>query len=92
MALESRIESGACAILKTLGIETVKCGKNGIPDRLVIVGPCRHIWFEFKQPGGSLTPAQKRRIPKMRARGEVVYVVESLLQARDFAMGHRRGA
>ncbi len=91
MARESGIETRACVTLKASGIETVKCGKNGLPDRFVIVGPCRHVWFEFKQPGGGLTPAQRRRIPKMRARGEVVYIIESVAAAHEAASAHRRG-
>jgi hypothetical protein len=71
-------------------VDTVKCGKNGIPDRLVIVGPCRHVWFEFKQPGGGLTPAQKRRIPKMRSRGEVVHLIDSTSDALTAVAVHLR--
>lgn len=89
MARESGLESRGCRALLALGFETVKCGKNGLPDRLVITGPCRHIWHEWKQPGGVLTPAQKRRIPRMRARGEVVYVVETVEFATSTAFTHR---
>ena len=46
------------------------------PAKLVGYVPGAHIWIEYKQPGGDLTPAQKRRIPKMRERGEVVVVVD----------------
>jgi hypothetical protein len=90
VARESGLEARGCRALKALGFETVKCGENGLPDRLVIVGPCRHIWHEWKQPGGVLTPAQKRRIPKMREQGEVVYVIDSIDMAVNSALCHRR--
>jgi hypothetical protein len=89
VARESGLEARGCRALLALGFETVKCGKNGLPDRLVITGPCRHIWHEWKQPGGALTPAQKRRIPKMRLRGEIVYIVDTLEAATLSAITHR---
>lgn len=61
-----------------------KMGKEGWPDRLILLGQGRHCWFEFKRAKfGSLTPAQKRRLPAMRLRGEHVYIIRSLAQARD---------
>lgn len=88
MARESRIEGETWRRLREMKIRTVKCGKDGDPDRLILIGRSRHIWFEFKQPGGSLTPAQKRRIPKMRAEGEIVYIVERVDQGVQAAALH----
>jgi hypothetical protein len=85
MARESRIEKADVAALEAGGFQTVKCGKGGVPDRLVMIPPpskylahvpSAHVWIEYKQPGGKLTPAQKRRIPKMRERGEAVLIVD----------------
>lgn len=71
----------------------VKFGLNGWPDRLVLLGHGRHCWFEFKRRKfGSLTPAQRRLIPKLRARGERVYVVRSLKQALAAIAAERSGS
>jgi hypothetical protein len=52
-------------------------GREGWPDRLVIYAAGRHFWIEWKQPDGSLTPAQKVRIPRMRASGETVFIPDT---------------
>jgi hypothetical protein len=85
MPRESTIEREDVKALVAGGFDTEKCGRNGRPDRLVLLPlpyalrgylPAPHVWIEYKQPGGSLTPAQKRRIPKMKERGEVVLIVD----------------
>lgn len=59
-----------------------KFGKDGWPDRLVVLGCGKHVWFEFKRRKfGSLTPAQRRRIPAMRRAREPVYIVKTFEQA-----------
>jgi hypothetical protein len=75
---ESAIERAACKALHEESFDTEKCGKGGRPDQLVVCFPKCHVWFEFKQPGGRLTKAQERRIPKMRERGEVVEIIDSV--------------
>ena len=60
-------------LLEELGWASVKVGVDGWPDRLVITGPGQHIWWEVKVEA-KWTPAQKRRIPWLRARGETVIV------------------
>lgn len=54
-----------------------KDGQEGWPDRQVIWAPGRHFWVETKGASGRLTPAQKVRIPWLRARGEVVFIPSS---------------
>jgi len=88
--LESRIEKKIVKALREQGFESVKVGKTGWPDRFVIIGPGQHIWLEVKQPGGSLTPAQKRKIPWMKDLGEPIYVVESVEEALAIAERHWR--
>lgn len=72
---ESRIERNACKDVESVGVLTAKLGDQGWPDRVVFV----HQGFflaEFKQPGADFTPAQKRRIPKLRKAGFAVCVIE----------------
>ena len=88
--LESRIEKKIVKALREQGFESVKVGKTGWPDRFVVIGPGRHIWLEVKQPGGKLTPAQKRLIPWMKDLGEPVYVVDSVEEALAIAESHWR--
>ena len=85
MTLESRIEKAAVKLLEKHGFLTVKVGQQGWPDRLVILGRDRHFWLEMKQPGGSLTPAQKRRIPRLQAIQETVVIATSAAEALEAA-------
>jgi hypothetical protein len=75
---ESTLERRGEQLLVEHGLASIKLGKNGWPDRMVFCGPCAHEFVEWKRPGGRLTAAQKRRVPKLRARGEVVYVIDNL--------------
>lgn len=85
MARESRIEKEDVRLLEEAGFLTTKHGRGGWPDRLVLLllppallerVPSPHVWIEYKQPGAPYTPAQKRMIPKLKARGEVVLTVD----------------
>lgn len=85
MPRESYIERRSVKILEDAGYLTMKAGKNGWPDRLVLFRllpafvshrPTQHAWIEFKQPGAPLTKAQIRRIPKLKERGEVVLIID----------------
>jgi len=62
---------------KALGWAAVKVGMEGLPDRLVLYAAGRHFWVETKRRDGRLTPAQKVRIPWLRARGETVFIPAS---------------
>ena len=76
--LERSVEAACCAALEVLGYWAVKVGTDGWPDRLILLGNGHHIWFEFKRRKfGSLTPAQRRRIPQMIEAGEKVFVIKS---------------
>lgn len=78
MIREASIELAGQRVLKAAGFISEKRGRNGWPDREVYVAPRYHEWIEWKRPGGTLTPAQERRIPKMRAQGEAVHVIDNL--------------
>lgn len=85
-ALESAVEREGVKALEGLGYEVRKDGRQGWPDRLVLVGRNVHFWWEVKKrKGGRLTPAQKRVIPRLRARGETVLVRPTLEELLDTA-------
>lgn len=77
MARESVQEKKARAYVENVfGKDSyLKDGKSGNPDRQVFCGSGLHFWVEWKTEDGSLTPAQLRRIPKIRQRGDTVYVL-----------------
>jgi hypothetical protein len=81
--LEANIERPSCEWLRAQGCDVFKLGQDGVPDRLVIYAPGRHYWLEFKRPGGTLTAAQKKRIPMMRRRGHKVFVIDTQAEVRS---------
>lgn len=79
---ETRIEVASCKELRRRGaLDCVKVGVDGYPDRLILLGGNFHFWIEFKQPGGTLQPNQEVRIRDLHARGEMVFVCESVKEA-----------
>jgi hypothetical protein len=81
VALEVNIERRGSELLVGAGCICLKMGNEGYPDRLVIWGPGRHFWIEWKAPGGRLTAAQRARIPRLRHAGEPVYICTAPEQA-----------
>ncbi len=79
---EKAIEENVNAWLAFQGYIPLKVGHEGYPDRCIILGSGRYIWFEYKKPGGMLRPQQVNRIFKLREMGEGCYVIESLEQAQ----------
>ena len=77
MPRERGIEQRGNDLIRQLGWWQFKVGYDGWPDRLVIWAVGRHFWVEWKQPDGTLTPAQQVRIPMMKAAGEPVFVLDS---------------
>ena len=74
--LESRIEAAACKWARSAGWLTIKVGHSGFPDRIFIREGC-HVWIEFKQPGGRLSPLQRTRISQLMRENVPVYVCRS---------------
>ncbi|HEU4440157.1 MAG TPA: VRR-NUC domain-containing protein [Methylomirabilota bacterium] len=74
---ERSIEQAAVRKMREAGVDPLKVGDQGWPDRLVLLGGGRHFWIEFKAPGGKLRPAQVRRIRSLLARRESVLTVDS---------------
>lgn len=88
--LESKIEGDAVKHAKARGWLARKMnglGFNDWPDRLFLPPPgmnreTNHVrerfWVEFKRRGAKPTPAQARMHKDLRARGERVFVCDSL--------------
>jgi hypothetical protein len=77
VSLEKTLERQVVAALAFLGFTTIKVGFDGWPDRLVLLGNGRHIWFELKQKKGRLRPQQMVRIALLEKDGERVYIIRS---------------
>jgi hypothetical protein len=93
---ESSLERAGQRLLEAEGWEALKVGHEGWPDRLVLMGHGVHAWVEWKAEDGDLTPAQRRRIPRLRANGELVVVadrleglVDSLRRRKAMTLGGR---
>jgi hypothetical protein len=89
MSQEKFIERQACRALVAEGCMCPKVGFDGWPDRLVVYAPGKHMWMEFKAPGGKLTKAQKVRIPLLVAKGEMVWIVTNTAQAVELVRSTR---
>lgn len=70
--LESRVENHLVAVVEWLGGECPKVrylGKNGCPDRLILLpGGVLHFG-EAKRPGKDLQPHQQREFKRLRDLG-----------------------
>jgi hypothetical protein len=86
MSSEAHIEKESCRLIQKCLANpdaTPKHGKDGWPDRQVLLGFGFHCWMEFKQLTGSLRAAQVERIKRLRAQGDTVFEVRSIEQAWD---------
>lgn len=72
MARESAQEKATVRLLESLDFVARKDGRDGWPDRLVLMGRNRHCWIEHKTDRGRLTPAQRRVFPKLEERGDLI--------------------
>ena len=71
---ESTIEARGVALLKKLDCLTVKVGRDGYPDRLVIWASGQHFWWEVKAQDGRLQPTQAVMVARLGQKGERVIV------------------
>lgn len=59
---------------------------NGIPDCLVMYknkqNCCRHVWVEFKVPGGHLSESQRRVALELAKLGSIMFVCRSMDDAQ----------
>lgn len=78
---ERDIERHLVQRVKALGGEVRKVkwiGRNGAPDRLVMMMPAR-LWFvELKRPGGKLEAHQAREHARMMKMGQRVLVLDTI--------------
>lgn len=81
MTPEKAIEHRVVKLAKTYGAEVRKVrwiGRNGAPDRIVMLPDGRVIWIEFKAPGKRPTLQQQAEHARMRAVGQTVLVIDSV--------------
>ena len=89
---EREIEGYFVVEMLTLGHEVRKVkwiGRNGAPDRLVLLPEGRSLWVELKAPGGRLRPAQVREHERLRAKGQWVEVIDSIARVDALIEGLR---
>jgi hypothetical protein len=78
---ERQIEAYLVKRVKAMGGEVRKVqwvGRNGAPDRLVMLPRPTTVWVELKAPGEKPRPSQLREHERMRAMGQRVEVIDSL--------------
>ena len=78
---ERDIERHLVRRVRELGGEVRKVqwiGRRGAPDRLVLLPGRRSVWVELKAPGKTAEPHQVREHNRMRRRGELVEVIDSI--------------
>lgn len=78
--LERDIEAHLVKRVKELGGEVRKVqwiGRNGAPDRFVML-PTGCVWVELKAPGQKAKPHQLREHERLRAKGQIVLVLDSV--------------
>jgi hypothetical protein len=83
--IEKDIEDYLCDKVKAAGGEVRKVewvGRKHAPDRRVML-PGRCCFVECKRPGAKARPGQLREHDRMRALGELVFVVSTFDEVDD---------
>lgn len=83
---ESQIEKALVKAAIAAGGEVRKVqwiGRRGAPDRVVMLPEGVMWWIELKAPGKKAEPHQLREHKRMRALGQIVFVVDSLEQIEE---------
>ena len=78
---EREVEAHLVAVVKSLGGECRKVrwiGRQGAPDRLVMLPQGVLHWVELKRPGGKLEAHQAREHRRMLAMGQRVLVLDTI--------------
>lgn len=80
MANERKVEEYIIGYVKSLGglcYKFVSPGRNGVPDRIVILPPGRVYFVELKAAGQKPRPSQLAVHREMESAGVKVYVLDS---------------
>jgi hypothetical protein len=79
MTLESGIERAVCLSICAAWPHAIclKQGKEGWPDRQILLGEGQSFFIEFKQAGESLRPDQRVRIRDLVTAGNVVLTIDN---------------
>jgi hypothetical protein len=86
VTLEADIENAFVTYAESQGCEAYKLridGTNGFPDRTILIPGGWTLFIEFKKPGGSLRPAQKKTIKRLLQLGHAVHVCDSFEDAKQ---------
>lgn len=84
--IESEIEDAFVAYAESCGCQALKLridGKNGFPDRTVLMPGRRALFFEFKRPGGKLRSMQRFWWMTLESLGHRVHAPESFPEAKQ---------
>lgn len=88
---ESLIEAYLVKKVKELGGEVRKVkwiGRNGAPDRVVLLPEAPTVWVELKATGKTPDKHQEREHVRMRKMGQHVYVLDSVEQVDLLLAGY----
>jgi len=83
--LESSVEGDAIDYAEKQGwwvAKFVSPGRRGVPDR-IFIRDGRVLFIEFKRPGKTAEPQQKKRHREMREHGAEVHVIDNLADAYE---------
>jgi len=83
--LEKIIEQKVCDYAKSKGCLVYKFtspSRRSVPDRMFIAPGGRVFWIEFKRLGLKPTPGQEVEIEKIRSKGGIVCVADSVEQGK----------
>lgn len=95
--LEKHVEAAVCRYAKSAGCLIRKMnglGYAGWPDRLFITAEGVQFWIEFKAPGKlrNLSSGQEAVIEELRARKQIVYVVDDVEVGKLCVQKHLAGS
>ena len=82
---EAMVERRLVRVVEQAGGRCLKwaSGTPGAPDRIVLLPGGRVLWVECKRPGARPRPLQARLHDQLRALGQVVLVLDRVLDSVD---------
>jgi len=85
--LEKQIEKRLINKAKKLGglaLKFTSPGKNGMPDRIILLPGGQIVFVELKAPGKKLKPLQQKRFRQLRKLGFQALKIDSVKDADEF--------